>query len=62
MGLSISDALRLLMQRVADECRLPFNVKVPSVTTRKAITELEAGRGQWFASVDDLMAALHADD
>lgn len=62
MGLSISDAIRLLMLRVADERRLPFDVKVPNATTRKAIAELEAGRGAKFASVDALMADLHADN
>jgi len=62
MGLSISDAIRLLMLRVADERRLPFDVKVPNATTRKAIAELEAGKGKRFADVDDLMADLHADD
>ena len=30
MGLSISDAIRLLMIRVADERRLPFEVKAPN--------------------------------
>jgi DNA-damage-inducible protein J len=50
------------MLRVADERRLPFDVKVPSATTRKAIAELESGKGKTFASVDELMADLHADD
>ncbi len=62
MGLSISDAIRLLMLRIADERRLPFEVKVPSPITRKAMAELEAGRGKRFASVKALMADLHADD
>jgi DNA-damage-inducible protein J len=62
MGLSISDAIRLLMMRVADERRLPFDVKVPNATTRKAMAELEAGKGKRFGSVDALMADLHADD
>lgn len=62
MGLSISDAIRLLMLRIADEHRLPFEVKVPSATTRKAITELETGKGKRFVGVDELMADLHADD
>lgn len=62
MGLSISDAIRLLMLRVADERRLPFEVKVPNATTRKAIAELETGKGKRFASVGALMADLHADD
>jgi DNA-damage-inducible protein J len=62
MGLSISDAIRLLMLRVADERRLPFEVKVPNATTRKAIAELEAGKGKRFTSADALMADLNADD
>ena len=62
MGLSISDAIRLLMLRIADERRLPFEVRVPNATTRKAMAELEAGKGKRFASVEALMADLHADD
>ena len=62
MGLSISDAIRLLMLRVADERRLPFDVKVPNATTRKAIAELEAGKGKRLTSVEALMADLHAGD
>lgn len=62
MGLSISDAVRLLMLRIADERRLPFDVKAPNTTSKKAIAELEAGEGKKFTSVDDLMADLHADD
>lgn len=62
MGLSVSDAIRLLMLRVADEQRLPFDIKVPNAKTRKAIAQLEAGKGKQFNSVDDLMADLNADD
>jgi len=58
MGLSISDAILLLMLRIADESRLPFEVKVPNATTRKAIAELEAGKGKRFASTDALIADL----
>ena len=62
MGLSMSDAIRLLMRRVADERRLPFEVRVPNATSRQAIAELEAGQGYKADNVDALMAALHADD
>jgi DNA-damage-inducible protein J len=62
MGLSISDAIRLLMFRIADERRLPFEVKVPNATTRKAIAELESGKGKQFASVEALMADSYAVD
>jgi DNA-damage-inducible protein J len=62
MGLSISDAIRLLMLRIADERRLPFEIKVPNTTTRKAMSELENGKGKRFASVEALIADLHEDD
>ena len=62
MGLSISDAIRLLMLRIADERRLPFEIRVPNATTRKAMAELEKGKGKRFSSIDTLMSDLHADD
>jgi DNA-damage-inducible protein J len=62
MGLSISDAIRLLMLRIVDERRLPFEFKAPNETTRKAIAELEAGKGQRFTSIAALMKDLNADD
>ena len=62
MGLSISDAIRLLMLRVADERRLPFEVKVPNTQTQKAMTELETGKGKRFRNVDSLMEDLNEDD
>ncbi len=62
MGLSVSDAIRMLMMRIADEHRLPFDVKVPNATTREAIAELESGKGKQFSSIDDLMGDLNADD
>ena len=62
MGLSVSDAIRLLMLRIADEHRMPFEIKVPNATTRKAIKELESGKGERFTTVDSLMADMNADD
>ncbi|WP_119344799.1 type II toxin-antitoxin system RelB/DinJ family antitoxin [Facilibium subflavum] len=62
MGLSISDAIRLLMLRVADEHRLPFEVKVPNKKTLDAINELETVKGKKFNSIDALMDDLNADD
>lgn len=62
MGLSVSDAIRLLMLRIADEHRLPFEIKAPSASSRQALAEIKAGQVQHFATVDELMADLHADD
>jgi DNA-damage-inducible protein J len=62
MGLTVSDAIRLLMIRIAEEQRLPFNVKVPNINTQKAIAELEAGNGKRINTIDELIADLNADD
>jgi DNA-damage-inducible protein J len=62
MGLSVSDAIRMLLVQVVEERRLPFEVKVPNAATREAITELTAGKGKSLASVDALMTDLNADD
>ncbi|MEA2841194.1 MAG: DNA protein [Methylobacteriaceae bacterium] len=58
MGLSISDAIRLLLVRVAADKEFPFPVKVPNATTRKAMAELEQGKGKSFASADQLFKDL----
>ena len=58
MGLSVSDAIRLLLLRIADEKRLPFAVKVPNSTTVKAMKELEEGKGKRFSSADELFRDL----
>ena len=58
MGLSVSDAIRLLLVRVADEKRLPFAVQVPSVTTLKAMKELNEGKGKRFGKAEDLFRDL----
>ena len=62
MGLSVSDAIRLLLVRVAAEKALPFEIKVPNPETRAAIAELENGAGKSFDSVAELMADLNAED
>jgi DNA-damage-inducible protein J len=58
MGLSVSDAIRLLMLRIADEKRLPFAVQAPNATTAKAMAELDAGQGKRFDSADELYQDL----
>lgn len=58
MGLSISDAVRVFLTRVANEQALPFAVKVPNAETRAAMEEARAmGRPRFTAAqalFDDL--------
>ena len=58
MGLSVSDAIRLLLLRVADEKRLPFAVRVPNVATVKAMEELREGKGKRFGNAEELFRDL----
>lgn len=58
MGLSVSDAIRILMLRIADEERMPFDVMVPTSATAKAMQELDEGKGQKFETPDALFADL----
>jgi DNA-damage-inducible protein J len=62
MGLSVSDAIRMLLVRIAAEKALPFEARVPNAETVAAKEELERDEGRKFASVADLMADLNADD
>ena len=62
MGLSISDAIRLLMKRVADEQRLPFVVKVPNAETRAAMEEARAMARARFVTADELFDDLEKSD
>ena len=58
MGLSVSDAIRLLMLRIADEQRLPFAAQVPNSITAKALEDLDSGKGKRFGSADELFKDL----
>ena len=62
MGLTVSDAIRLMLMRVAAEKALPFTVKVPNAETIAAMEELERGEGLKARNVDELMAAQNVDD
>jgi hypothetical protein len=50
--------LRSLAERALQD-RSFFDVKAPNATTRKAIAELEAGKGKRFTSTKALMADLN---
>jgi len=62
MGLSVSDAVRVLLTRVAAEKALPFEVKAPNAATSAAMREARKGGLSSFRSVSDLMADLNAED
>jgi DNA-damage-inducible protein J len=62
MGLTVSDAFRMLLTRIAKERALPFEPLVPNEETIQAMQEARAGRVRTAKSPDDLIAQLNADD
>jgi DNA-damage-inducible protein J len=59
MGLTISDAIRMLLLRVASEKALPFDVRTPNATTRATLDAMERGEVTKVDSFDALMADLN---
>ena len=59
MGLTVSDAFRLMLTRVAIEKTLPFEPLIPNKETIQAMREARKGKLGTFDSVDDLMADLN---
>jgi DNA-damage-inducible protein J len=62
MGLTVSDAFRILLTRVAHDKALPFEPLVPNAVTIEAMKEARRGGLKSFATVEDLMADLNAVD
>ena len=58
MGMSVSDAVRMLLVRVAAEKALPFEVKVPNATTVKAMRAAGRGKGKRLESAGALFKDL----
>lgn len=59
MGLSVSDAIRLMLVRVAAEKALPFEVKVPNAKTEAAFRASDHDEDVTRAEdTDDMFAKL----
>ncbi|MDR3088075.1 MAG: type II toxin-antitoxin system RelB/DinJ family antitoxin [Azoarcus sp.] len=62
MGLTVSDAVRRRLTKVDHDKALPFEPLIPNATTIEAMKEARKGKLPRFATVDALMADLHAPD
>jgi len=62
MGLTVSDAFRLMMVRIAKEKQLPFEPLVPNDETIEAMKAARRGELVTVGSLDKLAASLKAGD
>ena len=63
-GLTVSDAVRLMLVRVVQEGTLPFEIARPNAKTRAAMAEADElirTRRSRFASTDEMFDALDED-
>ncbi len=61
MGLTTSDAIRMMLVQVVAEKSLPFEIKYPNLETQEAIEAARAGDTTAFASVDEMFDDLNED-
>ena len=61
MGLTVSDAVRLLLMKVAQDKALPFEPLIPNATTIQAMKDARAGKVTKVANLDALFTDLNAD-
>ena len=62
IGLTVSDAFRLMMVRIAAEKRLPFEPLTPNEETIAAMRAARRGELVSVGNIDELMADLNAED
>jgi len=62
MGLTVSDAFRIMLTRIAKEKALPFEPLIPNDETIAAMKEARQGGLPSFNSTEALLADLSADD
>jgi len=62
MGLTVSDAFRLMMVRIAKEKALPFEPLVPNAETIEAMKAARQGELVTAGSADELVTSLNEDD
>ena len=62
IGLTVPDAFRLMMMRIAAEKRLPFEPLIPNEETVEAMEEARRGELVTVGGLSDLVADLNTDD
>ncbi len=62
VGLTVSDAVRMMLMKTVAEKALPFDPLIPNAETIKAMQAARDGDLVTAGSIDALMADLNADD
>jgi DNA-damage-inducible protein J len=58
LGLSVSTAFELFYRQIILNRGLPFDVRIPNETTRRAVEDARKGRGERFRTTEALFKDL----
>lgn len=61
-GLTVSEAMRMFLNKIVAEEHVSLDLFHPNAETLEAMRELHEGNLSKFATVEELMADLNADD
>ena len=62
MGLTLSDAVRMLLFRIAREKALPFEPLIPNDETIKAMKDARSGKLVHIGNINNLLSDLNEND
>ncbi len=62
IGLTVSDAFRLMMVRIAKDKAIPFDPLLPNAETIEAMKEARRGGHERYRNTKALLKSLNADD
>lgn len=62
MGLTVSDAVRLMLTKVAQDKALPFEPMIPNETTIQAMRDARAGKVTEASNLEALFTDLNAEN
>ena len=60
LGMTVEDALRLLLTQVVEERDLPLSMHIPNAETIAAMREADSGAGKRYSSLDELFKDMRS--
>lgn len=60
LGLNATGAINMFYRQVILQKGIPFDVRIPNATTRKAMADVKAGKVERFQDAESMFKALHS--
>lgn len=60
LGLNATGAINMFYKQVILHKGIPFDVRIPNATTRKAMADVKTGKVERFKDAESMFKALHS--